>query len=151
MKPEDFSEAAVRRLCDDALKRAETWTGQRAGIGTIIHYAKEGGYRPQASNDNDAVQGSPSPPFDLDAAIPRYSALGMPPREFAGPWLGDAYLFPMNALSLFVALGGRRQDDDDHEDRGTHRRGQAVVELAAAQKAQGADLLHRGEPRRTQS
>ena len=106
MKPEDFSEAAVRELYDDALKRAEEWTGPRIGTGTIIHYAKEGGYRPQASNDNDGASGSASPPFDLDAAIPRYSALGMPRREFAGPSLGDACLFPMNALSLFVALGG---------------------------------------------
>lgn len=30
----------------------------------------------------------------------------MPPREFAGPKMGDAALFPLNALSLFVASGG---------------------------------------------
>jgi hypothetical protein len=67
---------------------------------------EERGYRPQPSNDNSSTSGPASPPFDLDAAIPRYSALGMPRREFAGPSLGDAYLFPLNALSLFVALGG---------------------------------------------
>ncbi len=48
----------------------------------------------------------PSPPFDLDAATPKYFPTGMPRRAFAGPSLGDAYLFPLNALSLFVALGG---------------------------------------------
>jgi hypothetical protein len=106
MKPEDFSEVTVRDLYDKALKRAEEWVGPRIGTGTIVQYAMEGGYRPQPSNDNHASSGTASLPFDLDAAVPRYCALGMARREFAGPSLGDAYLFPTNALSLFVALGG---------------------------------------------
>jgi hypothetical protein len=58
MKPQDFSEAAVRVLYDDALKRAETWTGPKIGVGTIARYATEGGHRPRSSNDNGAEASS---------------------------------------------------------------------------------------------
>ena len=105
MKPEEFSETEVRRQYDDALKRAKTWKGPRTGLGTVIRYAMKGGYRPPVAND-DYAQQSPFKPFDLDAAIPVYSLNGMPARLFAGPPIGTAYLFPIHALSLFVALGG---------------------------------------------
>jgi hypothetical protein len=107
MKPEEFSETEVRHQYDDALKRAQTWTGPRTGLSTVIRYAMEGGYRPRVAND-DGAQQQPSSfnSFDLDAAIPVYSANGMPARDFAGPPVGSAQLFPIHALSLFVALGG---------------------------------------------
>lgn len=105
MKPEHYSEADVIAQFNDALRRSDTWPGPRVGIGTIIRYANEGGYRMPVSNDNKTAEEA-SRPFDLDAAAPRYFSSGMPRREFAGPPIGDALLFPLNALSLFVALGG---------------------------------------------
>jgi hypothetical protein len=102
MKPHQFSEAEVLRQFDNALRRTKTWTGPRVGLGTIIHYAKQGGHTPP-NKSGTAVHGQP---FDLNAAIPVYSPAGMGPRDFAGPPLGGAYLFPMNAVSLLVALGG---------------------------------------------
>lgn len=102
MKREDFSEAEVHRQFDDALRRAKTWQGTRVGLGTIARYARARGYRPPVDR-GDNQQGHS---FDLDAATPIYSPSGMPPRDFAGPSVGDALLFPMKALSLFVALGG---------------------------------------------
>ncbi len=94
----DVFEAEFLGLFDDALERANAGAEDREGA--IIRYANEGGYRLRAANDNDAQ------PFDLDAAIPVYSARGMPAREFVGPPIGEAFLFPLAALSLFVALGG---------------------------------------------
>ncbi len=108
MKPCEYNEAEVKRQYDDALKRAQTWTGPRIEIGTVRKYAEEGGYRPPFVQRGAAQQQllPPIVPFNLDAAVPVYVAEGMPPREFAGPPIGNAYLFPMHASSLFVSLGG---------------------------------------------
>lgn len=107
MRPEDFDISEVNRQYDSALKRHGTHRGDVARIGTIIALAKAGGYQhpltPQRSHQGQALNLNA---FDLLAAVPIYDAAGMPPREFAGPKVGAAQLFPMNALSLFVALGG---------------------------------------------
>ena len=103
MIPHNFDEAEAHKQYDDALKRRDTWPGEKNTIGTIIHAAKEGGYtlpheRPTPSSDIT---------FDLDAARPVFHQNGMPPREFAGPEIdGGARLFPMKATSLVVSLGG---------------------------------------------
>lgn len=106
MNPEEYNETDVIYQFNDALKRRETWKGPRVDVGTIIHYAKEGGFVPSISVVSHDVQVDARSVFDLDAAKPRYIAEGLPPRDFAGPSIGKAKLFPMNALSLFVALGG---------------------------------------------
>ena len=80
MIPHNFDEAEAHKQYDDALKRRDTWPGGKNTIGTIIHAAKEGGYklpheRPTPSSDIT---------FDLDAARPVFHQNGMPPREFWG-------------------------------------------------------------------
>lgn len=107
MNPEIYSEVEVNRQFDDALKRRSTWTGARVGIGTIHHFAREGGYRGRSTDDAEASDQEQSVSFfDLQAAVPVYHPMGMAARVFAGPPVGEAMLFPMNALSLVVALGG---------------------------------------------
>lgn len=54
---------------------------------------------PQVSDTHEAI-------FDLNAYRPNSTLASMPPREFAGPQLGNARLFPKDAISLFTALGG---------------------------------------------
>jgi RecA-family ATPase len=61
---------------------------------------------PISNNFSPVTPASSIAPFDLDAAIPIYHPTGMPAREFAGPTVGEARLFPRNALSLLVSLGG---------------------------------------------
>lgn len=108
VNPAEYNEDEVNHQYDDALKRIKTWKGPRTGIGTVRKYAEEGGYRPPFVQRGAAQQQQQSPivPFHLNAAVPVYVAEGMPPREFAGPPVGNAYLFPMHASSLFVSLGG---------------------------------------------
>ena len=131
----EYSETEVNRQYDDALKRNISWTGRRVSIGTIKKFAQDGGYQSTdgvvAEGDHQQLANQPS--FDLDAAVPVYSSDGMPPREFVGPRVGEAHLFPLNAGSLLVALGGVGKTT-------------AIVKIGshiAAGKPWGADLIKR--------
>jgi hypothetical protein len=109
MIPHNFNEAEAHSQYDDALKRRDTWKGERNSIGTIIHAAKEAGYT--HADPYDLVEilpaSTPNITFDLNSARPVFYPNGMPPREFAGPEIeGGARLLPMDAISLLVALGG---------------------------------------------
>ncbi len=135
MNPSEYSESEVNRQYDDALKRQHIWKGPRTGIGTIIRYAADGGFRPHVVIGADAEQQQQSPirPFDLNAATPMYHPNGMARHDFAGPLVESAMLFPMNALSLFVALGGVGKTT-------------TIIKMAAhiaAGKAWGVDLILR--------
>ena len=109
MIPHNFNEAEVDKQFTDALKRRDTWTGERNTIGTIIHAAKEAGYTQADPYGLFEIQpvSTANITFDLNSARPVFCPNGMPPREFAGPEIeGGACLFPMDAISLLVALGG---------------------------------------------
>jgi hypothetical protein len=103
MKPEDFDPNAVETTYDGLLKRSHTYTGPRATIASILYEAKQAGYQVPASSPSYIVPKSGT--INLDDFVPYYEVGGMPPREFVGPRVGDARLFPLNALSIFVALG----------------------------------------------
>ena len=103
MKPEDFDPNAVETTYDDLLKRRHTHTGPRATIASIRYEARQAGYQAPASKPTYIVPNSGK--INLDDFVPQYEAAGLPPREFVGPSIGDARLFPLNALSIFVALG----------------------------------------------
>jgi len=107
MRPEDYKEEDVHALFDDALKREQHPRTNPVTIGTIIKLAKDGGYASAvAASTPRGIDFQEALSFDLDAAVPVWHATGMVPREFAGPKLGKAHLFPVNAYSLLVALGG---------------------------------------------
>lgn len=103
MKPEDFDPNDVETTYDNLLKRGHTYTGPRTTIASILYEAKQTGYQAQASKPTYFVPNSGK--ISLDDFVPQYEAAGMPPREFVGPRVGEARLFPLNALSIFVALG----------------------------------------------
>ncbi len=112
MEPHEYDEAEVHRQFDDALARRGSYSGRRSGLGTIVWLAKQGGCPgPMRGGAVEGAGGStahPVAPFDLDAARPVYHTGGMPPRVFAGPEIADGVrLFPMESLSLVVALGGQ--------------------------------------------
>lgn len=103
MKPEDFDPNSVETTYDDLLKRSHTYTGPRTTIASILYEAKQAGYQAPTSKPIYIVPNSGT--INLDDFVPEYEAAGMPPREFVGPRVGEARLFPLNALSIFVALG----------------------------------------------
>jgi RecA-family ATPase len=103
MKPEDFDPNAVETTYDDLLKRSHTYKGPRTTIASIRYEAKQAGYQAPASKPTYIVPNSGK--INLDDFVPQYEAAGLPPREFVGPRVGEARLFPLNALSIFVALG----------------------------------------------
>lgn len=103
MKPEDFDPNAVETTYDNLLKRSHTYTGPRTTIASILYEAKQAGYQAPASTPTYIVPNSGK--INLDDFVPQYESAGLPPREFVGPRVGEARLFPLNALSIFVALG----------------------------------------------
>ena len=109
MKPCEYDEAEVHRQYDDALKRRHDYQGKRYRIGSIIQLAQQGGYKlpwqhSELDNPNEQVN---VPAFDLSLSRPIYHPSGMPAREFAGPEITKGVrLFPMEAASIVVALGG---------------------------------------------
>lgn len=104
MKPEDFNLADVHKMFDNALNRVQAYQGPRITMATIEDRAKQAGYRAMASGPTYITPKAGG--FDLDKYRPIYHSEGMDRRTFVGPRIGDAELFPLNALSLFVALGG---------------------------------------------
>lgn len=107
VRPEKYDETAVHRMFDDALARKATLSGPRLRIGTLIKRAQEGGCQLHADfNEADDLPTAEAVGLDLASAVPVYHPAGMSPREFAGPMVGHARLFPLEAISLFVALGG---------------------------------------------
>lgn len=105
MTKHEYDEAAFDQLYSDALKRGATWKGRRVGLATIFDMAQAGGYTPAATTTSAPIS-TPKKHFDLRSAVPVYHSLGMSPRDFAGPTVGTAYLWPLGAVSALVALGG---------------------------------------------
>ena len=128
MEPRNYNEHAVHRLFDDALKRASNDIPDRATIDAIMvkahgifHAAIRQNNRMTAEGRSDrmsipnivsldsslSLEGANT---DIKATLNDYrpdpSLTSMPPREFVGPSVGTAKLFPKNAISLFTALGG---------------------------------------------
>jgi hypothetical protein len=103
MSTHEYRAAEVDRQFDYALKKGASSSGKTRTIASIFHAAKLNGYvtqrRPQAHI------GGAVPPFDLLQGIPAHLPDGMDPNEFVGPRVGHAQLFPVKAISLFVALG----------------------------------------------
>jgi RecA-family ATPase len=106
MQPSNYNEVDADYQFSDALNRLATHKGSKVTIGTVIAMAKAGGYQfPWAVQPVSSPSSNTN--FDLDRARPVYYPSGMPARVFAGPEIeGGARLFPMNAISLLVALGG---------------------------------------------
>jgi hypothetical protein len=102
VKPEAYEEEKVHELYDTALKRRHSYTGKKITIGSLVYEAMKNGYG-QQPNSSDSV--TLHRPFDLGAARPIYYPMGILPREFVGPSVGEAKLFPKGAVSIFVALG----------------------------------------------
>lgn len=103
MKPEDFDPNAVETTYDDLLNRSKGYSGARSTVASILYTAKQAGYQASASRPSYIVPNSGT--INLDDFVPHYEAAGLPPRDFVGPRIGAAKLFPLNALSIFVALG----------------------------------------------
>ena len=107
MKLEDYSDEDFDRFFDEVKKREREKRRNPVTIGTIVKLARDRGYSgspaapPEAPMNFQAAQS-----FDLGAAIPVFHPNGMASREFAGPSVGGAKLFPLKAISLFSALGG---------------------------------------------
>lgn len=94
--------------CDQVLRTSalyrDKWDSSRGGT----TYGWQTIDRVYASLDQNKVADKPED-IDLCLAdfVPKYIPGGMPPREFAGPKIAPgAHLFPKNALSAMVALGG---------------------------------------------
>jgi RecA-family ATPase len=127
MNPHDYNEAHVIKLFDDAIRRGSQQVSQRMDVNAIMDMAygpfeatrrhqikmtqqlRNGTYRPPSPEVFSEVSATPVPEdaMFLEQFRPDASLTSMPPREFVGPQLGAARLFPTNAISLFPALGGR--------------------------------------------
>lgn len=103
MKPEDFDPNAVETIYDELLKRSHTFAGPQTTIASILYEARQAGYQVPAAKPGHIVPNSGK--INLHDFVPHFEASGMPPREFVGPSVGEAKLFPLHALSIFVALG----------------------------------------------
>ena len=129
MRPEDFSEDEVHKLYDDALRRSDKDVGDRVTLRSVMNIAY-GNYGFMAEHQrladllragrklprtpqifaSDAIGGNEMVPitsFDLDSYRPDATLTTMSPRVFVGPQVGTAHLFPLEAMSLFTALGGQ--------------------------------------------
>lgn len=107
MKAEDFSEDDVHKLFSDGLKRAIKHNGAKYTLADLEREALALGYSPKSSMlalEHKRLKGNQEK-FDLDEYVPKFYATGILPRKFWGPALGEARLFPVNALSILVALG----------------------------------------------
>lgn len=124
-----YDAAAADRLFDDALARRERDIENRAtidGIMATAHGAQGAAYERLHAQMARIQAGASAPPPELFSknggqarTIPDFSCphpldkfrpdanlTSMPPREFVGPGIGKARLFPRRAISLFTALGG---------------------------------------------
>jgi hypothetical protein len=133
MEPSNYNEHDVHHLFDDALRRASNNIPDRATIDTIMVRAygyfnplmrqnermaqdmfAEGSTDPITASDIfglaagqvNLIADNPDSTVILLNYRPDPSLTSMPPREFVGPSVGGAKLFPKNAISLFTALGG---------------------------------------------
>jgi RecA-family ATPase len=109
MKPEDFTEEAVHELYSKALARVGSHAGPKYTSNSLKRDAVALGYESAVNTPVDArleSDHSTGRPFDLDRYVPNFFPMGMPAREFVGPNVGHAKLFPLDAICLFVALGG---------------------------------------------
>lgn len=134
MEPSNYNEADVHRLFDDALSRASHDIADRATIDGIMvnAYGSHGaslrrtermmrdvkagrrtfpqGELPEDISAPHTTKKQKRTHVDDEIVLRNYrpdtTLTGMPPREFAGPNIGNAALFPLEAMSLFTALGG---------------------------------------------
>lgn len=124
MRPEDYDEEAVHKLFDNALERKSQSVPNRRTVSDLMEMARSRvlpGFDPFEIPGTQRHLGEytgtvlpwkvdkfpvPASASALDRFRPDPLVTGMAPREFAGPSVGDAKLFPLNAISLFVALGG---------------------------------------------
>jgi hypothetical protein len=128
MEPTNYDEHGVHRLFDDALKRASNDIPDRATVDAIMvkaygifHAAIRKNKRMTSVGRSDRVsipnivsldssmsleRANTAKKATLDDCRPDPYLTSMPPREFVGPSVGTAKLFPKNAISLFTALGG---------------------------------------------
>ena len=101
MIPDSYNADEVQRQYDDAMVRRNNMITNRVTVGTLIKRARENGYILPMNRPITV------PTAKLKGRSPSYAASGMDPREFAGPEIvKDARLFPLDAVTLFVALGG---------------------------------------------
>ena len=109
MRPEDFTEEAVHEQYDKALARVSSHTGPKYTSSSLTRDAVAAGYNSTLNSSIDAqlkMDHTTGQPFYLDSYVPNFFPMGMPAREFVGPNVGRAKLFPLDAICLFVALGG---------------------------------------------
>jgi hypothetical protein len=123
MRPEEFDEAEVHALFDDALRRRARPVAKRTTIDDVLAMAlgDVGLARRIEGKLIARIRGGAGVPLmphlatpdlaghplsTLDSFRPDSTLSGMPPREFVGPMVGEARLFPKGAISLFTALGG---------------------------------------------
>jgi hypothetical protein len=126
MKPEDFNPQEVRKLFDDALRRSGQAGGSVATLSGIMQQAygphsgafdalmKQVCKLPDGFSPEDIPAGLFAPSVatrsatrvNLDQYRPDSSISCMAPRDFVGPKVGNASMFPLAAISIFTALGG---------------------------------------------
>ncbi len=101
MIPESYDAAEFQRQYDDAMTRRDNLVSDRVTLGTLIMRAKANGYILPKDRPTSGTTAK------LYGRTPTYFPKGMDPRDFAGPEIAPmARLFPMDAITLFVALGG---------------------------------------------
>ena len=108
MRPEEFNEADVHEFFDKAMLKERSPDSPRYTPEALLRDATNLGFRPETKHLEEFApeENNSDPYFDLNKFVPKYHRSGLAAREFAGPLLGDAQLFPLNALSMLVALGG---------------------------------------------
>ena len=109
MRPEDFTEDAVHLQYNKALARVGRHSGAKYTSNSLLRDAMTVGYTDTSINAVDLqvkTDDLNSQSFELDRYVPKFFSMGMPAREFIGPNVGHAKLFPLDAICLFVALGG---------------------------------------------
>lgn len=120
MKSDEFNEWEVQALFTSALQRSGKGTANPATIKGIMQQAYGGSFgdfnalikevtgMPKGFALGDIPDGAfqPPPNMGLDQYRPDTSLSSMPAREFVGPKIGTAHLFPLASISLFTALGG---------------------------------------------
>ena len=108
MRPEDFTEEAVHEQYNKSLTRVGNHSGLKYTSNSLKRDAVAAGYISTVSSAASMFEigRSTRQPFNLNLYLPKLFPLGMPAREFVGPHVGRAKLFPLDAICLFVALGG---------------------------------------------
>lgn len=102
-----YGEFGVARLLNQKLKeQLEKGTYRPPSPESLEALFGKGYVGDNAASGTSAMDVPAASSIDLSLYRPDTALTSMPPRDFVGPPVGMAQLFPTNAVSLFTALGG---------------------------------------------